>query len=340
MRKAVIKELKLSNLLLLSFNRYLYILQNKQDQIQQQSKAAFQKMKILKSYVWESNVFFDVIEKKNQLFIGEQKDVRLYNLNEFLAHNENNQNQEARILDLPAVKEYKNKKRLTMMRIAPSIETKDEIIEGLLMSDKVGEVRFLNIKNFIEGKKQSQVEEDDLATTLFGHQQECSGFQFSTNSKFLASVDTLKRVRVCDFPNIFHVRQFHLYQKTEITDFALNDSHLFTYSALDQNLMISELAGEKIIASEKQPQGFSIESLVTNQSTNQLCYLQSNQEKRTASVIQYQPDCRISNAVVQDIQINEGDKYTLATGGYLLNLRINPENGIINGDEIDVMSLQ
>ena len=57
-------------------------------------------MKILKSYVWESSIYFDVIEKNNQLFIGEEKDVKLYNLNEFINHHESNNNEEARKLDL------------------------------------------------------------------------------------------------------------------------------------------------------------------------------------------------------------------------------------------------
>jgi len=39
-----------------------------------------------------------------------------------------------------------------------------------LISDKVGEVRFVNLKNLNEGKKQSNIEIDDLGTTLFGHQ--------------------------------------------------------------------------------------------------------------------------------------------------------------------------
>ena len=56
-----------------------------------------------------------------------------------------------------------------MLSVAPQIETKDQIVEGLIMSDKVGEIRFLNIKNLIEGKKSTNIEDDDIGTTLFGH---------------------------------------------------------------------------------------------------------------------------------------------------------------------------
>ena len=43
------------------------------------------------------------------------------------------------------------------------------MIEGVLISDKVGEVRFVNIENLIKKQKGSHIEVDDLGTTLFGH---------------------------------------------------------------------------------------------------------------------------------------------------------------------------
>ena len=46
-----------------------------------------------------------------------------------------------------------NKKKMTCMRKTPMIETKDQIIEGVMMSDKVGEVRFVNIDNVIKKAK-------------------------------------------------------------------------------------------------------------------------------------------------------------------------------------------
>lgn len=57
------------------------------------------------------------------------------------------------------------------MRKAPEIETKDKVIEGIMLSDKVGEVRFVNIENLINKEKKSSIESDDLGTTLLGHQQ-------------------------------------------------------------------------------------------------------------------------------------------------------------------------
>lgn len=70
MRKAIIKELRNQNLFLLSYNRYLYVLQNKQE-VQKSNSSSFMKMKILKSFVWDNTVMFDVFEKKNMLVIGE-----------------------------------------------------------------------------------------------------------------------------------------------------------------------------------------------------------------------------------------------------------------------------
>jgi hypothetical protein len=53
------------------------------------------------------------------------------------------------------------------------IESKEKIIEGIILGDKVGEVRFVNLDNLAKKQKQSDIEPDDLGTTLFGHQQQC-----------------------------------------------------------------------------------------------------------------------------------------------------------------------
>lgn len=63
----------------------------------------------------------------------------------------------------------KNKKRITGLKTTPVVESKDKMIEGVLISDKVGEVRFVNIENLIKKQKGSHIEVDDLGTTLFGH---------------------------------------------------------------------------------------------------------------------------------------------------------------------------
>lgn len=42
---------------------------------------------------------------------------------------------------------------------------------------------------------------------------------------------------------------------------------------------------------------------------------------------------------IEGLQIGEGDKITIAQGGYVIRVNINPENGIINGDSVDVLEL-
>eukprot|EP00347_Sterkiella_histriomuscorum_P009304 403341718 len=340
MRKAVLRELKHlpNNIFLLSYNRYLYVLQNK---IVEQNRSEFFKMAILKSFVWESNVYFDVMEKRNYLLIGEQKDIKIYNLQDFLAQQPVNP-QVAETLNMPLVAEYKSKKRITSMKVAPHIETKDKIIEGFMLTDKVGEVRFVNIDNLFTKEKKSPLDADDLGTTLYGHLQQVSALQFSPDGKLVASVDTLQRVRVSDFPNVFHVRQFHLNHKFEITDFALTNETLLTYSALDSHLVHSDITSDRIYYEQKGAQNSQlIESLGLNKS-NQLVVLEQNTETKQYSVKKIENDQgqNRTQEVVNGLTIGEGDKITIAQNGFVIRVNINPENGIINGETIDALELQ
>ena len=80
---------------------------------------------------------------------------------------------------------------------------------GLLVSDKVGEVHYINLNNLKE-KGHIIKADDKYDKILFGHQQECLGLLKSQDSSSLASFDTLNRVRVCEFPNVFSTKQIIL----------------------------------------------------------------------------------------------------------------------------------
>jgi len=47
----------------------------------------------------------------------------------------------------------KNKKKITCLKTTPIIETKEKKIEGFVIGDKVGDVRFINIDNLISKEK-------------------------------------------------------------------------------------------------------------------------------------------------------------------------------------------
>ncbi len=49
----------------------------------------------------------------------------------------------------------KNKKRITGLRTTPIVETKEKMIEGIMIADKVGEVRFVNLDNLKSKQKGS-----------------------------------------------------------------------------------------------------------------------------------------------------------------------------------------
>ena len=87
---------------------------------------------------------------------------------------------------------------------------------GLLISDKTGEIGFINIKNVSKLSNLAVADEEDIKKgiefvengvykTLYGHQETCLGMQLSDDSKYLVSCDTLKKVNVTNFPNVFNL---------------------------------------------------------------------------------------------------------------------------------------
>lgn len=86
---------------------------------------------------------------------------------------------------------------------------------GLLIADKTGEIGYINLANLsklpqvapVEETKehQPQFEEDGVYKTLYGHQEICLGMQVSDDGKYIASCDTLKKINVTCFPNVFNL---------------------------------------------------------------------------------------------------------------------------------------
>jgi len=86
---------------------------------------------------------------------------------------------------------------------------------GLLIADKTGEIGYINLANLsklpqiapVEETKehQPQFEEDGVYKTLYGHQEICLGMQVSDDGKHITSCDTLKKINVTCFPNVFNL---------------------------------------------------------------------------------------------------------------------------------------
>lgn len=74
-----------------------------------------------------------------------------------------------------------------------------------MISDKVGEIRFLNLEN-LKKLSSNKEENDKVGKLLYGHQQECLGMLISDDKQSLISCDTLNRIRISDFPNVFSIR--------------------------------------------------------------------------------------------------------------------------------------
>lgn len=74
------------------------------------------------------------------------------------------------------------------------------------------------------------------------------------DGKTLIAIDTLNRVRVSDFPNVFNIRHMILQHKNRITDYTfLGSDRLATYSSLDNHLLITDLNSGAILFNEKKP---------------------------------------------------------------------------------------
>ena len=105
-----------------------------------------------------------------------------------------------------------NKKKLTDV-LSVEVETAEENIDGVLISDKVGEGKFINFEKLVLGQQLPENEKEELAKIIFGQQQEVTALLHSSDKKVLAAVDTLHRLRISEFPNVFHIKQVFLEHK-------------------------------------------------------------------------------------------------------------------------------
>ena len=80
------------------------------------------------------------------------------------------------------------------------------MIDGIFLSDKVGEAKFINFEN-LKKVALTDEEKESVAKSLFGHLQEIIDVELSPDGKSLVSVDTLNRIRISDFPNVFNIKQ-------------------------------------------------------------------------------------------------------------------------------------
>jgi len=81
--------------------------------------------------------------------------------------------------------------------------------KGLLLADKTGEIGFINnkninqIANLEEVKEDVKYEDNNYYKTLYGHGEMCLGLEFTADRQHLVSWDTLNKVLVVPWPNVF-----------------------------------------------------------------------------------------------------------------------------------------
>lgn len=174
------------------------------------------------------------------------------------------------------------KKKLTDVT-AVKAETRTQHVEGALVSDRVGEVKFISLEKLFQDGVRAQPDlngadddrEEEVPKTLFGQQQETLALGMSPDGRTLVAIDTLNRIRISEFPNVFSIRHMILQHKNRITDFTFfGGSKLATYSALDNHLLVVDILTGAIELSRKDiapANGGVIEGITGN--AGRLCML-------------------------------------------------------------------
>ena len=87
-------------------------------------------------------------------------------------------------------------------------------INGLLFADKTGEIKFLNTNNLskltkvedVPGRNEDRAETFDYVSKLiYGHQESVTSMQLSPCKRYLVSTDTMNKVIVNNFPNVYNI---------------------------------------------------------------------------------------------------------------------------------------
>jgi len=85
-----------------------------------------------------------------------------------------------------------------------------------------------------KGGENEAYEENGVYKTLFGHQEVCLGMELTDDFKFIASCDTLKKLTVSTFPNVFNLQSVLLEHDFEIIQMAtLGNDKVATLGASD-----------------------------------------------------------------------------------------------------------
>ena len=158
----------------------------------------------------------------------QDKDVHFYSLHDFIEKEE---------LSEPLYK-YKNWKKLTsIQKVSQKIFDKD--MEGIIIGDKVGEIYFLNMANLDKLPKYAEVEgaatikqenEENVVKLLYGMQQTVTGVGLSSCNRYMLSFDTLNKVVVNNFPNVFEIQTVNTNHQEEIKAYCQVQDCLVTVS--------------------------------------------------------------------------------------------------------------
>lgn len=143
-------------------------------------------------------------------------------------------------------------------------------IKGLLIADKMGEVGFINMANVDKLPSQQAIQEEckelnlpegelppfvenNVYKTLYGHQESCMGLELSNDSRFVASCDTLNKINVAPWPNVFNLQSVMLEHTLAIRYMCLIGSELVASlsepnpSSKKQDFFLSKVTDASIV---------------------------------------------------------------------------------------------
>ena len=98
-----------------------------------------------------------------------------------------------------------------------------------------------------------QFEESEVYKTLYGHQETCLGIEISNDGKYIASCDTLKKVNVTNWPNVFNLQSVMLEHSLAIQYMCLIGSDIVaslseaTAATKEQDLFLTSTQDASIV---------------------------------------------------------------------------------------------
>ena len=189
---------------------------------------------------------FDVLQNAKVVVVGEKdtKTLKFFNIEE-----------------RKLICTFNSWKKVTQL---VAIEHEEPKLEGVMVADKTGEVRFLALQKAQENEvlEYKDDAQEHHAKSLFGHQQALRFMRLDHTKSKLISLDTMNRVRVSDFPEVYLQTQCLLNHdiKSKITHQALFGNFLASYSSEEQLTVANFESGINILNEfklEKEPLGLS-----------------------------------------------------------------------------------